>query len=64
MTYLSLQLLDGLLEGEDLVEEGTLQHLIKGRQLLILRRVTLLLQFHSQAIEDLQDLHFLLVGER
>lgn len=59
MAKLSLQLLDGLLQSEDLVEERALQRLIKRRQLLGLRRVSLLLQLPSQAIEDLQNLHFL-----
>lgn len=59
MAELSLQLLDGLLQCKDLVEERALQRLIKRRQLLVLRRVSLLLQLPPQAVEDLQDLHFL-----
>lgn len=59
MAKLSLQLLDGLLQCQDLVEERALQRLVKRGQLLVLRRVALLLQLPSEAIEDLQDLHFL-----
>lgn len=53
MAELSLQLLDGLLQCKDLVEERALQRLIKRGQLLILRRVSLLLQLPPQAVEDL-----------
>lgn len=59
MAELSLQLLDGLLQCKDLVEERALQRLIKRRQLLVLRCVSLLLQLPPQTVKDLQDLHFL-----
>lgn len=59
MAKLSLQLLDGLLQCKDLVEERALQRLVERRQLLVLRRVSLLLQLPSKAIQDLQDLHLL-----
>lgn len=59
MAKLSLQLLDGLLQCKDLVEERALQRLVEHRQLLVLRRVSLLLQLPSKAIQDLQDLHLL-----